>query len=155
MKPTPKLFAALVALAVSAYLGLTQIPSGEPPAGARSIAPASERAVTNHDIAAAYLTKANDVDVSGAGTVTRILADDNDGSRHQRFILDVQAERTILIAHNIDLAPRIEDIKVGDVVEFKGVYEWNDLGGVVHWTHHDPQRQRPGGWLKYRGRTYQ
>ena len=140
MKPAPKLVAALVALAVSAYLGLDQLPSGLVDA--------------NQEISAAYRAQANDVDVSGSGTVTRVLADDNDGSRHQRFILDVQAERTILVAHNIDLAPRLDGLKVGDTVEFKGVYEWNDRGGVVHWTHHDPQNRRSGGWLKYRGQTY-
>jgi hypothetical protein len=58
--------------------------------------------------------------------VTRILADDNDGSRHQRFILEVGGGRTLLIAHNIDLAPRVTGLKVGDTVEFHGEYEWND-----------------------------
>ena len=87
--------------------------------------------------------------------MTRLLADDNDGSRHQRFILEVGAGRTLLIAHNIDLAPRIPDLKVGDTVEFYGEYEPNDRGGVIHWTHHDPQGDHVDGWLKHAGRTYQ
>lgn len=91
----------------------------------------------------------------GSGVVTRILADDNDGSRHQRFILEVDSGRTLLIAHNIDLAPRIAGLKVGDTVEFYGEYEWNDKGGVIHWTHHDPNGRHVGGWLKHGGRTYQ
>jgi hypothetical protein len=91
----------------------------------------------------------------GAGTVTRILADDNDGSRHQRFILEVGAGRTLLIAHNIDLVPRIAGLEVGDAVEFYGEYESNDKGGVIHWTHHDPKGRHVGGWLKHGGRTYQ
>src|SRR5690606_18291591 len=45
--------------------------------------------------------------VQGEGVVVRTLPDDNDGSRHQRFILELPSGQTILIAHNIDLAPRI------------------------------------------------
>lgn len=91
----------------------------------------------------------------GSGSVVRILPDDNDGSRHQRFILRLASGRTLLIAHNIDLAPRIGGIREGDRVEFYGEYRSNDRGGVIHWTHHDPQGRHPGGWLRHRGRTYQ
>ena len=87
--------------------------------------------------------------------VVRILPDDNDGSRHQRFILRTASGQTLLIAHNIDLAPRISDLRKGDRVEFYGVYEWNDRGGVIHWTHHDPQGSHTPGWLRHKGRTYQ
>jgi hypothetical protein len=93
--------------------------------------------------------------VSGEGTVTRILGDDSLGDRHQRFILALDSGQSLLIAHNIDLAPRIESLREGDRVSFNGEYEWNDKGGVVHWTHHDPQGQHEAGWLKHRGRTYQ
>jgi hypothetical protein len=93
--------------------------------------------------------------VSGKGRVTRVLGDDSLGDRHQRFILELDSGQTILVAHNIDLAPRIEPLREGDLVEFSGEYEWNDKGGIVHWTHHDPQGQHPGGWLRHEGRTYE
>jgi hypothetical protein len=92
---------------------------------------------------------------NGSGTVVRVLPDDNDGSRHQRFILRLASGRTLLIAHNIDLAPRISGIREGDTVEFHGEFRSNPEGGVIHWTHHDPQGRHPGGWLRHRGRTYQ
>ena len=91
----------------------------------------------------------------GSGTVVRVLSDDNDGSRHQRFILRLAGGRTLLIAHNIDLAPRIPGIREGDTVEFYGEFRSNPQGGVIHWTHHDPQGRHPGGWLRHNGRTYQ
>jgi hypothetical protein len=97
----------------------------------------------------------SNVQVSGAGEVVRVLTDDIRGSRHQRFILRLDEGATLLIAHNIDLAPRLENIAIGDIVEFSGEYEWNDKGGVLHWTHHDPQGVHDGGWLKHNGRTYQ
>ena len=93
--------------------------------------------------------------VEGIGIVIRILADDNDGSRHQRFILKLQSGQTLLIAHNIDLAPRISSLREGDTVYFNGVYEWNSKGGLVHWTHHDPEGRHAAGWLEHNDQTYQ
>jgi hypothetical protein len=93
--------------------------------------------------------------VRGTGTVSRILSDDNDGSRHQRFILRLSSGRTLLVAHNIDLAPRVASISEGDTVSFYGEYESNAQGGVIHWTHGDPQGQHVAGWLEHNGRRYQ
>jgi hypothetical protein len=89
------------------------------------------------------------------GTVVRVLSDDNEGSRHQRFIVRLASGRTILIAHNIDLAPRVEGLSAGDTVSFSGEFEDNDKGGVVHWTHHDPNGHHTSGWIRHHGRTYQ
>lgn len=91
----------------------------------------------------------------GRGVVVKILPDDKDGSRHQRFILRLDSGQTLLIAHNIDLAPRIAPLEEGDVVAFNGEYEWNSKGGVIHWTHHDPAGRHVAGWLKHDGKTYQ
>lgn len=106
-------------------------------------------------IKSAYVNHQTDVQVKGVGTVIKILKDDNKGSRHQRFILKLLSGQTILIAHNIDLAPRVNSISKGDRLSFYGEYEWNKKGGVVHWTHHDPKNRHVGGWLKHNGRTYQ
>ncbi len=106
-------------------------------------------------VAAAFERRQSDVQLRGHGEVIRILSDDNDGSRHQRFILGLDTGQTLLIAHNIDLAPRIGSLRVGDRIEFHGEYEWNSKGGVIHWTHHDPRGSHPDGWLKHDGRVYQ
>jgi len=103
----------------------------------------------------AYENKQSNVQVSGNGTVISILKDDNNGSRHQKFILRLSSGKTILVAHNIDLAPRINSLSNGDQVLFYGEYEWNNKGGVVHWTHRDPNGRHIGGWLKHNGKTYQ
>jgi len=103
----------------------------------------------------AYENHQSNVQVKGSGTVIRILKDNNKGSRHQKFILKLSSGQTILIAHNIDLAPRINSISNGDMIQFYGEYEWNNKGGVVHWTHRDPNGHHVGGWLKHNGSTYQ
>jgi hypothetical protein len=103
----------------------------------------------------AYKNHQNNVQVKGAGKVIRILSDDNQGSRHQKFILKLSSGNTILISHNIDLAPRVNSISKGDTVQFYGEYEWNNKGGVVHWTHRDPNGHHIGGWLKHNGSIYQ
>jgi len=103
----------------------------------------------------AYAHRESGVQVQGEGVVTRILDDDREGSRHQRFILRLDDGQTVLVAHNIDLAPRIDDLAVGDMVMFYGEYAWNAKGGVIHWTHHDPGGWHADGWLKHDGRLYQ
>ena len=103
----------------------------------------------------AYEKHQSNVQVTGSGTVIRILNDDNKGTRHQRILLKLSSGQTILIAHNIDLAPRINLISNGDEIQFYGEYVWNNKGGIVHWTHRDPNGQHIDGWLKHNGSTYQ
>jgi len=96
-------------------------------------------------IATAFREQRSGVQVAGEGVVVRILPDDSDGPRHQRFILSLASGQTLLVAHNIDIAPRLTSLKSGDLVAFNGVYEWNAKGGTVHWTHRDPSGRHPGG----------
>lgn len=107
------------------------------------------------DIQTAYDNRQSNLQVQGEGIVKRVLADDLEGSRHQRFILKLSTGQTLLVAHNIDLAPRISGLTAGDKIEFYGEYEWNSKGDVIHWTHRDPNNHHIGGWLKHKSRTYQ
>lgn len=101
-----------------------------------------------------FRDRISDVMVTLTGPVDRILPDDNDGSRHQRFIVRTPSGRTVLIAHNIDLAQRVP-VEIGDPVTVRGEYEWSDRGGTMHWTHHDPKRWREGGWIEHLGVRYE
>lgn len=95
----------------------------------------------------AYQQGLSGVMVDVAGQVDRILPDDTKGSRHQRFILRLDSGHTLLISHNIDIAERVP-VSSAETMTLRGQYEWNEKGGVVHWTHHDPQGQREGGWIR-------
>ncbi len=112
----------------------------------------------NSVILEAFEQQRNSVQVKGCGQVTAVLADDNEGSRHQRFIVQlagIEPEHTVLIAHNIDLAPRVDALQKGDEVVFYGQYEYNPQGGVVHWTHHDPAARHQHGWIEHKGQRFQ
>ncbi|MGA2508124.1 MAG: DUF3465 domain-containing protein [Chitinispirillaceae bacterium] len=106
-------------------------------------------------IASAFSNHESNLQVYGQGVVTRVLPDDNIGSRHQRFILKLASGQTLLIAHNIDFAPRISALRKGDTVQFYGEYEWSLKGGVIHWTHRDPKGVHAAGWLELKGKKYQ
>src|SRR5262245_38369022 len=109
----------------------------------------------DQDIATAFKNHSSNVQVEGEGIVIKVLPDDLEKPRHQRFLLRLASGQTVLVAHNIDLAPRIDGLREGDQVVFKGEYEWNDKGGVVHQTHRDPAGRRIAGWLRHQGKVYQ
>lgn len=93
--------------------------------------------------------------VTTSGLVIRILPDDRDGSRHQKFIIRADSGETLLVAHNIDLAPRLEGLRTGERVRISGEFAWNPRGGTLHWTHRDPQGRHVAGYIEWRGRRYQ
>ena len=113
--------------------------------------------LSSSDIAieTAFRDKQSNIQVGGSGEVIRILPDDTEGRRHQKFIVQLNSGLTLLIAHNIDIAPRISSLSIGDHIIFYGEYEWNAKGGVVHWTHHDPRGRHEGGYLKHGEKIYQ
>lgn len=131
------------------------------------LAPSRDSSFSGHDapeitasqsgdqaLANAFQNHRSNLQIEGQGTVSKILPDDLDGSRHQRFLIRLGSGQTLLVAHNIDLAPRIDSLKKGDSVEFYGEYEWNAKGGVIHWTHHDPAGRHADGWIRHGGQTY-
>ncbi len=115
---------------------------------------AAEYSSSDEILQGAYRNRQSNLQVSGSGRVIKILPDDLKGSRHQRFILKLSTGQTLLVAHNIDLSPRINSLRTGDMVKFYGEYEWNTKGGVLHWTHHDPKGRHKDGWLIHNGITY-
>lgn len=111
--------------------------------------------VRNSALTDAFKNKKSDIFVEGSGIVKKLLADDIKGSRHQKFLVSISPEQTLLFAHNIDLAPRIENLKIGDPVTFNGEYVYNPKGGVMHWTHKDPDGGIKAGWIKHNGKIYE
>jgi len=153
-----KLF--LIAGFVLLYVGLNNSPNNlfEKTANTAQVAQksvANAEFSNNQALQAVFDNHESNVQIEGKGIVVRLLPDDNQGAQHQKFIVKVNPEQTLLVAHNIDLAPRIVTLAQGDEITFSGEYEWSSKGGIVHWTHHDPQGQHVGGWIRHNGQTYQ
>lgn len=106
-------------------------------------------------IESAFSKQRSDFTVTVKGKVTKLLKDDIVGHPHQRFIIKMSNGRTMLIAHNIDIAPRVKGIKVGSIIYVHGDYVWNSEGGLIHWTHHDPDGDHENGWIMHGGKKYQ
>lgn len=155
--------AVVVGLAVAAVYvfrggrpGQTGNPEARVPPSAAAPAPperSSAPALDGADVLEAFRTRRSGVEVQATGVVARRLADDRKGLPHERFILRV-GELTVLVAHNTELAPHVP-VAVGDTVEVRGEYEWTQLGGVIHWTHRDPDGRHAPGWIRLRGRVYE
>ncbi|MEM7310778.1 MAG: DUF3465 domain-containing protein [Planctomycetota bacterium] len=138
-------------------------PSAEKPA-AGSGAPASKAPTPKPEssdddggaaqVAALFRGGRSGVMIECDATVKKVLRDDTKGSQHQRFLIRLSDGQTLLVAHNIDLAPRVP-LDEGDRVTVKGQYEWNDEGGVLHWTHHDPDGDHEEGWIRHEGEKYE
>ena len=145
---------SIIVIAAIAY-GVNQQKNSPTKSTSSSQSTSSSRASSSDQtLQSAYRNKQSDLQVTGLGSVIKILPDDTKGSKHQKFILKLASGQTILIAHNIDLAPRINSLRTGDTVSFNGEYEWNSKGGVIHWTHHDPGGRHEDGWLKHNGEVY-
>lgn len=129
-------WASLVAIVLSAACGV----------------PAAERSA-DEVIARAFEARASNVQVEGSGVVYRVLRDDLHGARHQRFLLRLESGQTLLVAHNIDVAPRVPLVE-GDTVGFAGEYDWNEQGGILHFTHRADRGDHADGWIEHEGRRY-
>ncbi len=106
-------------------------------------------------IEAAFANQDSNLNVTVKGAIIRILNDDTIGENHQRFIIQLSNQQTLLIEHNIDIAPRVAGIQIGSLVYVHGDYVWNDQGGLMHWTHHDPNNVHENGWIIFNDVKYQ
>ena len=100
-----------------------------------------------------YAKRDTDSWIEETGLVVRLIPDDVHGSRHQRFVVRLRGGQTVLVAHNLAMAARVP-LGMGDRIRFRGLYEWNEQGGLVHWTHADPQGMEKGGYVEFRTRRY-
>jgi len=116
-----------------------------------------QSAPDNAAVCQAYQAQRSGVEVVAGGRVTRVLGlQSGRVSPHEGFLMNLgSACSTIVrVEVNTDLAGEFP-VAVGDSVVVKGEYEYYSLGGVIHWTHHDPRFRHEGGFIQIGGKTYQ
>lgn len=129
-------------------------PSSKSKSPKSSPEPASDANANDLEIVNAQNSHSRDVPVTITAVVKKLLPDDTRGNPHQRFLLGLSNGTTVLVAHNISLAPYVP-LREGDYVTISGEYIWNEKGGVLHYTHHTTNRKHRGGYIEYNRQTYQ
>jgi len=78
----------------------------------------------------------------------------NTHARHEAFDCRTDDGASVEIVDNVDLAPPVP-VTIGDRISVRGELV-GDPGRepVVHWTHHAPSGNHPGGWIDFNGRRY-
>ncbi len=85
--------------------------------------------------------------------VVQLLADDNSGLRHQKWIVRLSNGQKVQAVYNSDMCPRVP-VKVGDRVALAGMFLMTGQGGLMHWLHHDPSGRRADGFVELNGQRY-
>lgn len=123
--------------------------------GAPAISPAVSASPDDAAIAADFANHRSQVEVTADGVVVRILPDRSSSTgTHEQFIVKLTSQDvTVEIEHNISIGTRAP-VRDGDHVIVHGEYIWNSQGGLIHFTHHDPQGTHEDGYIVDNGTTY-
>jgi len=106
--------------------------------------------VSGNQVAMMYEEKVQHAIVEGAGTIIEILQN----KPQQRFIVRLANSQIIHIVHDTELAAPITELREGDIIEFRGKYEWTEEGGRLTHTYFDNNEEQ-SGWLRYHGELFQ
>jgi len=106
-------------------------------------------------ILADFHNRQSNVEVTADGTIVRLLADRTSSTgTHEQFIVKLSSgDLTVEVEHNISIGARAP-VHEGDRVVVHGEYIWNAQGGLIHFTHHDPQGTHESGYIQDNGQTY-
>jgi hypothetical protein len=110
----------------------------------------------NAQACTAYAASAQRQEVIVKGTVADLLGTAQGPSgEHEGFLLKLtqQCDLLLRVEVNTDITGPIP-LHAGETAIVKGEYETDPTGGVIHWTHHDPQGRHVGGYIVAAGKTY-
>ncbi|MGI8968072.1 MAG: DUF3465 domain-containing protein [Chloroflexota bacterium] len=115
-----------------------------------SVAP-DVRATCSH-VQTDFSHRYSQVWVTLTARVVRLLPDSQGQYQHQRFIVQCPSGQTVLIVNDVSIGERAP-VRIGQSVSVRGQFIWNNQGGLIHFTHHDPAGGE-GGWIIDARRQY-
>ncbi len=104
----------------------------------------------------AYARQHSRVEVIADGSVVRLLGTQlGPSGPHEGFLLRLRrgCALTVRVETSVDFTGPIP-LRVGDIVVVKGEYEYDALGGVIHFTHRELYGRHAGGYVQLRGTYY-
>lgn len=118
---------------------------------------AAQTSANDAAVCDAFQNARSHVEVVADGMVTRVLGvAPGVVSPHEGFLMRLNSgcATIVRVEVNTDLAGTFP-VARGDRVTVKGEYEYYPMGGVIHWTHHDPRGRHEGGFIEIGGKTYE
>lgn len=85
--------------------------------------------------------------------VVKVLPDDTQGLKHQRWYVRLSDGSQVFAVYNIDQTARVP-VQVGQTMSLGGEFKWTDQGALIHWLHSDPSGRRPNGYVIVNGQKY-
>lgn len=149
-------FVSLALLGIVKLTSLREAPA-EPSGAALAAAPIEPLAQEGDGGAAliesAFQSRSTGQVVQLRGVVRNVLPDEREGPRLQRMTLELGGGRTLLVTHDLEASARVP-VSVGDEIELRGRYGWNNRGGQVTLTHTSGTEDGPSGWIRHAGTDY-
>jgi len=102
----------------------------------------------------AFRSRQSSIMAEVTGTVARVLLDDKDDLRNQKFIIRLPNDQSVLVVHDQKAGRRVP-VSVGDTVLVRGEYMWTETGGTLRNTQRDFSPRRLHGWIDHKGDRYQ
>lgn len=146
MKKATNKIISIIALLISAYFANNYVQESSNNFSTK------QNVINNEKLESLFRKHQSNKIITIDAKVINILSDDRQGDKHQRLIIK-SGNITLLLAHNIDIASRVP-VKKGDLINVRGEYEWNEKGGVIHWTHKSDSNRHESGWIKHNKKKY-
>jgi len=104
-----------------------------------------------------YAGQGSKQEVLAQGNVATLLGTSNGPSgEHEGFILKLtgDCDLAVRVETNVDITGPVP-LHEGEDAIVKGEYEYTAMGGVIHWTHHDPAGRHVDGYVQADNKVYQ
>ena len=104
-------------------------------------------------LADAYLNKESGMVAEIQGRITRLIMDQEEPAREQKFVITAINGQSLLVTHDLSKSEEVP-VAVGDTVMVRGEYVWTEPGGKLVWTTRDAGFGDRHGWIEHKGKRY-